>query len=340
MTPHAGPGPLQSKDENFSMFPPFRERAPWFGADLQTVRNILAPKPADRPGGERLLLPVSEGDRLAARLDRPAAPDERPLVVLVHGLTGSEASVNIVATTRRLVDDGWRVLRLNLRGAGPSQETCLGRYHAGRTQDLAAALGALPAPLLRRGAILLGHSLGGNLVLKYMGEDVFDAPVLGAAVVSTPLDLAATCARMMAPRNTVYHLYMLREMKREALAAGAALTTAHRAAVAGARSVFEFDDAFVAPMFGYRDAPEYYARNSAQGFLPRIRLPTLVVHALDDPWIPGACYECVDWRNIPAIETALSPHGGHLGFHGEGSPTPWHDRIVTAWLRERFMRLS
>lgn len=316
--------------------PRFRERAPWLGPDLQTIRNMLAPRPANPPGAERLLLPVSEGDRLAARLDRPAGAQERPLIVLVHGLTGSEASVNVIATARRLVDDGWPVLRLNLRGSGPSRPTSTGRYHAGRTEDLAAALRALPADLLRRGVILLGHSLGGNLILKFMGEGVGDLPILGAAVVSTPLDLAATCARMMAPRNIVYHRYLLTAMKREALAPGAALTTAQRAAVAGARTVFEFDDRFVAPLFGYRGAEAYYETNSAGAFLAGIGLPTLIVHALDDPWIPQACYDAIDWARLPAIETALSPHGGHLGFHGAGNPVPWHDRVVAGWLRAKF----
>ncbi|MEK4032869.1 alpha/beta fold hydrolase [Methylocystis sp. IM3] len=320
--------------------PPFRERAPWFGADLQTIRNMLVPRPAEPPGAERLLLAVSDGDRLSARLDRPAAVEERPLIVLVHGLTGSETSINVVAAARRLISQGWPVLRLNLRGSAPSRPTSKGRYHAGRTEDLAAALHALPTPLMRRGVILVGHSLGGNLILKFMGEGAWDLPVAGAAVVSTPLDLAATCARMMEPRNFVYHRYLLAAMKREALAPGAALTTAQRAAVAQARSVFEFDDRFVAPLFGYRGAEEYYRSNSSAAFLADIALPTLVVHALDDPWIPRACYDAIDWAHLPATETAMSPHGGHLGFHGVGSPVPWHDRVVSAWLRQGFATME
>ncbi len=317
--------------------PPFRERAPWLGPDLQTVRNILAPRPADPPAPERLLLPVSDGDRLTARLDRPTAKEERPLIVLVHGLTGSEASVNVVGTAGRLIGQGWPVLRLNLRGSAPSRPTSKGRYHAGRTEDLVAALNALPPCLLRRGAILVGHSLGGNLILKFMGEGVRNLPVLGAAVVSTPLDLAATCARMMSPRNFIYHRYLLSAMKREALAPGAALTTTQRAAVVRARNIFEFDDRFVAPLFGYRGAEEYYRCNASGVFLAGIKLPTLLVHALDDPWIPRLCYDAVDWARLPAIGTAFSPHGGHLGFHGVDSLVPWHDRVLSAWLREKFL---
>ena len=264
----------------------FRERAPWLGGDLQTLRNTVRGTPPDLPGGERLLLSMPDGDRLAARLDRRAAPAARPLAALVHGLTGSEASGYAVVSTRHLVGQGWPVLRLNLRGALPSRPTAAGHYHAGRTEDLAEALRGLPADLTRYGIVLLGYSLGGNLVLKFMGEGGHGLPVLAAVVVSTPIDLAAACARMRSRRNFVYHRSMLDALKREALAPGAAVSTAERAAIAAVRNVYEFDDRFIAPRFGYRDAQDYYENNAAKHFLASIARPTLVLHALDDPWIP------------------------------------------------------
>jgi len=315
---------------------PFRERAPWLGGDLQTLRNTVRGTPPDLPGRERLLLPMPGGDRLAARLDRRAGPTTaRPLVVLVHGLTGSEASGYAVVSTRHLVGQGWPVLRLNLRGALPSRPTAAGHYHAGRTEDLAEALRGLPADLTRYGIVLLGYSLGGNLVLKFMGEGGHGLPVLAAVVVSTPIDLAATCARMMSRRNFVYHRSMLDALKREALAPGAAVSTAERAAIAAVRNVFEFDDRFIAPRFGYRDAQDYYENNAAKHFLASIARPTLVLHALDDPWIPAACYTEIDWSRLPMIEAVLTPRGGHLGFHGRDSRVPWHDRVTAWWLVRR-----
>jgi uncharacterized protein len=313
--------------------PPFWERAPWLGGDLQTLRNIVRPSPPDLPGGERLLLPVSGGDRLAARLDRPAGTIARPLIVLVHGLAGSEASGPVVASARHLAGQGWPVLRLNLRGALPSRPTA-----AGRTEDLAEAMRGLPADLTRYGIVLLGHSLGGNLVLKFMGEGGQDLPVLAAVAVSTPIDLAATCARMMTRRNFVYHYYVLDAMKREALAPGAAVSAAEEAAIAAAKNVYEFDDGFIAPRFGYRDAQDYYETNAARHFLAGIARPTLILHALDDPWIPAACYTAIDWPRLPMIEAVLTPRGGHLGFHGRGSRVPWHDRVTAWWLARRFRR--
>src|ERR1700730_9993872 len=316
--------------------PPFRERAPWFGGDLQTLRNVVRGTPPDLPGGERLLLPMPDGDRLAARLDRPTERFARPLIVLVHGLAGSEASGNVVASTRHLVGQGWPVLRLNLRGSLPSLPTAAGHYHAGRTKDLAEALRGLPADLTRHGMVVLGHSLGGNLALKFMGEGGHGLPVLAAVAVSTPIDLAATCARMMTRRKFVYHRYMLDAMKREALAPGAAVSAAERAAIAAARNVYEFDDRFIAPRFGYRDAQDYYESHAAKHFLAGVTVPTLVLHALDDPWIPATCYTAINWSRLAMIEALLTARGGHLGFHGQGSRVPWHDRVTAWWLARSF----
>ena len=315
---------------------PFRERAPWFGGDLQTLRNAVRGGPADLPSGERLLLPMPDGDRLAARLDWPTDRFGKPLIVLVHGLAGSETSRSVVASMRHLVGQGWPVLRLNLRGALPSRPTAAGHYHAGRTEDLVEALRGLPADITRYGIVLLGHSLGGNLVLKFMGEGRHGLLVQAAVAVSAPIDLAATCARMMTWRNFVYHCYMLDAMKREALAPGAAVSAAERAAIAAVRNVYEFDDCFIAPRFGYRDAQDYYESNAARHFLAGIARPTLVLHALDDPWIPAACYTAIDWSRLPMIDAKLSPRGGHLGFHDRGSRVPWHDRVTTWWLARRF----
>jgi len=317
--------------------PPFRERPPWFGRDLQTLRNAIMGAPPDLPGGERLLLKVAGGEQLAARLDAPSGPMKRPLVVLVHGCAGSEESGSVVASMGHLVDQGWPVLRLNLRGSLRSLPTAPGHYHAGRTGDLADALRGLPAHLAGNGIALLGHSLGGNLVLKFMGEGGHGLPVLAAVTVSTPIDLSATCARMLEPRNFVYQRFMLESMKREALAPGSALSSVERAAIAGARNVYEFDDCFIAPRFGYRDAEDYYESNAAKHFLAGIQKPALILHALDDPWIPGTCYNAVDWPRLPVIEAVLSPRGGHLGFHGQGSRIPWHDRVTACWLAQRLL---
>jgi len=313
-------------------FPRFIARPPWWGGDLQTVRNYLRRRPflLDPHPAEPLEFPLPDdsGDILLATLNRPrAAPTDgrrRPLVILIHGLTGCAESSYILASARHLLDRGHLVLRLNLRGAGPSRQRCRLRYHAGRSEDLRTVVGRLDGRLAADGIVIVGYSLGGNMLLKYLGEQGRRAPLLGAVSVSAPIDLRATQRRFMQPRNRRYHDHILARMKEEAAPLSNGL-----AAVA---SVYEFDDRIVAPANGFAGAEDYYARCSANGFLKEIRVPTLVIHARNDPWIPAASYLAVDWSANPRLTPLLPRGGGHVGFHGIGSRAPWHDRCISLFV--------
>jgi predicted alpha/beta-fold hydrolase len=316
--------------------PPFVPRWPWIGADLQTLRNALAPPQLDLSGyrSERLMLPLGDdtGDTLSGLLQHPAGPPG-PLVVLIHGLSGSEDSAYMLASAAALLRGGYRVLRLNLRGAGPSRPFCRLQYHAGRSGDLRDALAALDAALLERGLLLVGYSLGGNMLLKFLAEHAADFPILAAAAISAPLDLAAASERISAARNRIYQRHLLHHMKIEALGLGAELTAEEQDRVRTARTIFEFDDRFVGPRNGYTGAPDYYANNSGARFLSAIRVPLLVIHAFDDPWIPSAAYKRVAWADHPSLLPLLPDGGGHVGFHGRGSAVPWHDRCVEIFFK-------
>jgi predicted alpha/beta-fold hydrolase len=314
--------------------PPFRPRFPWWGGDLQTIANqLLRLRMAMAPHrSECLKFPLADGtgDTLLAQLDRPAMPKAaRPLSILVHGLTGSADSLYILSMARLLLDRGWRVLRLNLRGAGPSRALCGQHYYAGRSQDFRALLSLLPAELTREGIVAVGYSLGGAMLLKYLGEEGAGAPLVAAATVSAPIDLAATCRNMMRPRNHLYHRHILGLMKSEATGEGAVVSAAERSAILGARSVWEYDDDFIAPRYGFGNASDYYERCRPTRFMPAIRVPTLVLGAMDDPWIPGALYRGYDWLFNRSLTPLLPEHGGHVGFHGQGSRQPWSDLVVT-----------
>jgi len=314
------------------VFPSFRPRFPWLGGDLQTGRNWLCRgtwPDLSRWPEERLRVPMTDGsgDVLLAALNRPESESGRPLVVLIHGLTGSEASAYMLFAAALWLGLGHSVLRLNLRGAGPSATTCRGRYHAGRSEDLRMALAALPPAIVAPGILVVGYSLGGNLLLKYLGETGAAAPVRAAAVVSAPIDLSRTAAFMLRPRNRIYGRWFARSLRRDALAHGD-LDPRERAAVRAAHSVHAFDDALVAPRNGFRDAEDYYTKCGGQRFLSAIRVPTLVIHAPNDPWIPIAPFRAVNWRGNAALRPLLEARGGHVGFHGRGSLIPWHDRCI------------
>ncbi len=270
------------------------------------------------------------GDRLLATLHMGSAAP-RGLVVLVHGLTGCEDSFYIRISARFWLEAGYSVLRLNLRGAGPSRPLCRQQYHAGRSEDLRDALQALGETgqdLFAGGVFLVGYSLGGNLLLRFLAEEAGAFPVAAAATVSAPIDLKAAQERIMAPRNWVYHRYLLTRMRREALATPVPPDEAPRRAILNAESVYAFDDRVVAPANGFAGAEDYYRRCSGLRFLPDVAVPTLVVHAEDDPWIPAGAHRRFDWSVNPQLRLAMTSAGGHVGFHGRGHAVPWHDREI------------
>jgi predicted alpha/beta-fold hydrolase len=314
--------------------PPFRERALWWGGDLQTVRNVIAGNRAGRlPAGERVWFAMTDGDRLAGTLHESDGDAARPLAVLVHGLAGCEDSAYLVASTRHLLASGFPVLRLNLRGAGVSRPVCRSGYHAGRSEDFADVLTALPAPLRRHGVVAVAYSLGGNMLLKHLGERGAGSGLTAAVAVSAPLDLAAASRRFRAPRNALYQRWLLGNMKREALAGGA-LTEDRRAAIVAARTVYDFDDRYVAPRHGFAGADDYYTRCSAARFLAGIATPTLLLHADNDPWIDAAPYRVAAQTGNSALTVEITRGGGHVGFHGprEAAGGHWHDAAVAAFL--------
>ena len=318
----------------------FRPRAPWWGGDLQTIRNRVWPFVSFPPSSSRRLhLPIGDasGDQLAALLQEPTEADtnaQGPLVVLIHGLAGSEDSVYMRASAAFHLGRGRRVLRLNLRGAGASRASCGGHYHSGCGEEIASALKTLDDALLSPGLVLIGYSLGGNILINLLAGSAGDLPVIAAAAVSPPIEPAQAARRLMAPRNWLYHLWLLRAMKAESLADGARLTADERTAIRRAGSVYEFDDCFIAPRNGYTGADDYYARTAGARVIGEVRTPLLIVHALDDPWIPNQPFLQIAKGDHANIRTVLPQGGGHVGFHARDGTEPWHDRYINAFLQD------
>jgi len=311
--------------------PQFQERWPWLGGDLQTLRNFLRRPRAELSefAAERIELPLdgAGGDRTTAALHWPKGQRRRPLAILIHGLTGCEDSAYVRATARALLRSEYPVLRLNQRGAGSSRLLCRERYHAGRSEDLARAIAGLPPRARGQGMLAIGYSLGGNVLLKYLGERGRDTPVTAAAAVSAPLDLASTCASMMAPRNALYHRYFMSELRAEALAARGPPAPEERRAILAARDIREFDDRVTAPRNRFAGADDYYRRSSCASFLQGIEVPTLLIQSEDDPIVPAGPFRERDWSDNPQLLPLLLARGGHVGFHDRRGGT-WHDRAI------------
>ncbi len=305
----------------------------WRHGHLQSIRSRILPRTwrLDDVGTEEqrlITMHDGSGDRLSAVLHSPSSPVAgRPLVVLVHGLGGSAESAYIRASARGLLRTGFPVLRVDLRGAGRSGEHSSGLYHAGRTGDLRDLLRQVRATA-PDGIAVMGFSLGGNATLKLLGEPLGDLPVVAGIAVSAPLDLAVGTEHLHHMLFGMYERFVMNGLREDAARPGpaAGLTPQEAEAIRRARTVVDFDEAITAPRNGWRDAAEYYAVNSSAQYLPRISVPTLVVHAIDDPMIPDGPYRAIDWQAIESrgfVQRAITPHGGHVGFHRRGRAYPW-----------------
>ena len=273
------------------------------------------------------------GDRLTGRLDEPFdAVRASPLILLIHGLTGCEDSSYMRASSCFHQARGRRVLRLNLRGAGTSRNVAAGYYHAGCATDIQDVLGSLKNALVQHGVFLIGFSLGGNILLNLLHKADMHHSVVGAATVSAPIEPAQACQRMMEARNWIYHQFLLSRMKRDVLAS-TALSMEERRHVASASSIRNFDDKWVAPRHGFRDAADYYERTAGAQFVSKAQVPTLMVHARNDPWIPLEPYLRLRKKVLPNVQMLIAQGGGHLGFHERGHSDTWHDRMIDNFIR-------
>ena len=315
--------------------PAFRSRAPWWGGDLQTMRNqFVAPTKLLNSRSQRFEFPLAHGgnDRMSGMLDYPDGYAGGPLVILIHGLTGCEESAYVLESARFHLAKGRRVLRLNLRGAGPSRSTCGGYYFAGCTEDIRAVIDGLATEVKADGIIAIGFSLGGNILLNSLAQPWAQHVFLAAATVCAPIRPAQAARRIMEPRNWVYHRFLLQRMKQDTLSPHALLDDAERQAITSCRSIYEFDDRFTAPRNGYADADDYYRRTAGADFVPDLPTPTLLIHAADDPWIPVQPYHELRKQALRQAKVIISQGGGHVGFHNRDLDGTWHDVIIDSFI--------
>jgi predicted alpha/beta-fold hydrolase len=257
-------------------------------------------------------------------LDVGSAPgEERGVVLVIHGLEGSSRRRYVLSACRELLDRGIIPVALNLRGCSGEPNRRPRMYHSGETGDLAFVLGRLREAYPGQALGAWGFSLGGNALLKLLGElpDGGGALLDAAVAVSVPFDLAAGSAFLERSfMGGLYTRYFLRSLKRKVRVKEALLAEVidiDRALKA--RTLREFDDVATAPLHGFRSAEHYYAMASSSRYLEGVRVPTLVVHSVDDPFLPSEAIPRSALRTNPSLRAQLTRRGGHVGFL-EGTP--------------------
>lgn len=317
--------------------PTFRPHPLLPGGHAQTVLGRYLPdfQPAP-PAATEQLVDLDDGDRLSVLDSRPEGWTRRaPTALLVHGLCGDAGAEYVVRMARRLLGLGSRVVRVNLRNAGSGFGLARGIYHAGRSEDLRAVARWIHAEAPDSPLALVGFSLGGNLVLKLAAEAA-EAPLPNLDCVlaaSPPLDLAACSAYLQRPAGWVYDRNFASLLRRQVARLHERFPELGAVSFRGVKSLREFDAAYTAPRNGFRDVDDYYTRSSAGPMLPRIDVPGLIVHALDDPFIPSGPFRSIQWPGHLKLD--LVPTGGHLGFVSRrpwAGDRRWLEARMAAWL--------
>lgn len=293
----------------------------------QTMLPIMPWAWPSRPILRRETLELPDGDATAVdwMADADLLPASAPLLVILHGLEGSANSAYARMLMESAFERGWHSCVLHFRDCGDYRNRLPRRYHAGETNDLRHLLNVLqgrrresgnPGPILA-----VGYSLGGNVLLKYLGESKSETPLVAATAVCAPLDLHVCAEALDTGFSKIYQRFLLRRMKRSVIDKFDRHTAAfdwERAMKA--KTFAEFDDAVTAPLHGFEGKQDYYDRCSAVHFLHSIERPTLIINSLDDPFMrPDVIPEPDLLSDTVRIE--LAAHGGHVGFVNGG--TPW-----------------
>ncbi len=296
---------------------------------FQTLWSVLCRRPPE-VDVERERLSLPDGDFLDLLWTVRKAG---PIVVILHGLEGSFDSHYVRGLMYAIAHQGWRGVLMHFRGCSGEPNRLARSYHSGDTGDIAFVVDCIKARYRETPVVVVGFSLGGNVLLKWLGEGGRACRVNAAVAVSVPLQLDRAVDALGYGFSRVYQWYLVKQ-----LTASVSKKFCKRSApfdlsaVKKVKTLRQFDDIVTAPLHGFNDADHYYAVSSSKQYLKTIAIPTLVIHAIDDPFLPPEVIPA-ERELSDAVEFELSSHGGHVGF--VGGPWPWRADYV---LERRILR--
>jgi predicted alpha/beta-fold hydrolase len=292
--------------------------APWWlpGPHGQTIWGKLFRRRRKLPLRRRIIKTADEDELELVSIDAPAGA---PHLLLLHGLEGSVRSHYANGILATAAESGWAAHLLLFRSCGDRINRTRRFYHSGDTADVRTAIRRLIEEFPSASICLVGVSLGGNVLLKYLGEDPVAVPpnISAAAAVSVPYDLAISARSISNGFSRVYQKFFLTTLKEKLLEKRRLFADLpEESAIRRIRTMVEFDDLVTAPLHGFEGAADYYYKSSAIRFLDGIRLPTLLLSSYDDPFLPPGVLNEVERqaRENPALHIEFHRKGGHVGF--------------------------
>ncbi|NDV18013.1 alpha/beta fold hydrolase [Pseudodesulfovibrio sp. JC047] len=289
---------------------------PFCSATIATVYPpIFRMTPLTAPNRERIELP--DTDFLDFDWHRSRTGETRKLVIVSHGLEGHARKKYVLGMARMLTGLGHDVACWCQRGCSDEPNRLPRSYHSGETDDLHAVIMHCLSTGRYDEISLIGFSMGGNQILKYLGENPDRIPpqVVNAATFSVPCDLDATERMIALPSRHIYFEYFMRGLRRTIREKSDRFPNViDSTRLRGIKTLRDFDDRFTAPSNGFTDAADYYAQSSSLQFLQHIRIPTLLVNALNDPFLAPSCYPTQDAETNPNLFLEMPKYGGHVGF--------------------------
>jgi len=301
---------------------------------VQTILGFLWKSGRFRALTQTKFLRLDDGDEIALHDSIP--PDwkaDAPIALMMHGMGGDHRSSYLQRLAGALYPKGIRVVRMDLRGAGAGFGRAERFYHAGRTDDILAALKEIRTWSPTSPLWLIGFSLSGNMALKLAGEKGSEFMKLAArvAALAPPIDVLQCSKLISLPKNRIYDRFFANHLASLARQRQAFYPNPPLPVFPKRLTMKLFDDLFTAPRCGFADAYDYYRKTSSVSVIPNIKVPTLMLTARDDPFVAIAPFESL--RTLPQVTLEIHDHGGHLGFLGyHGGSARWLERRVARWL--------
>src|SRR5437588_695854 len=294
----------------------------------------------ERGDFEPRLVEVEPRARLLIKCRWQTERPQAPTLLLVHGLEGSSESLYMRGTAQKAFREGFNVVRMNMRNCGGTEHLTRTLYHSGMTDDIQRVLmDELAGREGLKEIYVAGFSMSGNMVLRLAGDYGVEAPraLAGVAAVSPSIDLSGCADRIERPASTVYRWSFLRSLRRRVRRKSRQHPKLYDArGLWRVRTQRQFDERYTAPHGGFRDASDYYARASSLPVIARIRVPTLILHAADDPIIPSEPLRDPSIADNPNVLLVVTARGGHVGFVADATDDEdryWAENRVVEFCR-------